>query len=295
MGKNKSTFNNNVTAILLLIPAFVFIGLVFVYPIFTAIRLSLHTSKIFKFGNMGPASFDNYKDIFTNFDFWIATKNSFIYMFGTTFSSLILGFAFALGLNRLGSGKRILRTLYGFPWVIPPSIAALAWKWIFDSQSGILNQLLYKYLGVTVNWLMNPNVAMISLIISGIWHEFPYFMITTTAGLQMVNIDLLDAASIDGANSWHKFKYIIIPSVLQILGIATIMSCLTSFREYDNIAILTNGGPSGSTETLSIMIYRNAFQYFRMSSAAAIGLVSFMICIVLVFAFLRKTVKDFEE
>lgn len=290
----KLTANRNFQALLLLTPAMIFIFFVFLYPITLAFRMSFSTDRIFKFGNMGPLTLGNYSEIFSNMDFWLAFKNTLFYMLGTTSLSCIIGIVLALFIDKLIFGKRIIRTFLGFPWVIPPAIAALVWKWIFEPHSGILNQFLYSMLGVSYSWLTDPNTAMSALIITGVWHEIPYFLITCTAGLQMVDQELFDAASIDGASSWQNFKYITIPSISQILGIAIVMSSLTAFREYDTIAVMTNGGPAGSTTTLAVLIYKNAFQYFQMGYASTIGMISFIICIILVFLFLRSTVKEFN-
>ncbi len=278
---------------ILLAPAVILICLIFVYPLALAWKISFYDVSTYNPSIKAAATLANYKEMFLSEKFWKALLNTFIYTAGVTIISLASGMIFALVLEKLVFGKRAFRTILGLPWVIPSAIAALVWKWIFEPQSGILNSILYSLGLAPVKWFQDPTAAMIALIAVGAWHEYPYFMIVCSSGLNTISKELYEAARIDGASSPQCFRFITLPALRPIIGVSVALSSLMSFREYDVIAILTGGGPASKTQTLSVMIYKNAFQYFRMGYAATIGTISFVISIVLVLILLSKLVKEF--
>jgi multiple sugar transport system permease protein len=290
---NKYIRQKKIRAFLLLAPAFILICLIFIYPIVLAFRISFFDVATYRPSLMGTFTLSNYIELFKSPQFYRSLWNTLIYTLGVTLLALIGGMIFALGLEKLKFGRRLYRTALGIPWIIPSAIVALVWRWIFEPQSGIMNYLLSLIKIGPVKWIQNPAAAMITLIIVGSWHEYPYFMITCSAGLKMISQDLHDAAAIDGAASVQRFRYITLPALGPVVGVAVTLSSLMSFREYDIIAVLTGGGPAGMTQTFSVMIYKNAFQYFKMGFAASIGIISFLISIVFVVICLSRLVKEF--
>jgi multiple sugar transport system permease protein len=289
----KHSLSSRLQAPILLAPAFILIGIIFIYPLILAWNISFYDVSTYGSGNLGNATLSNYKELFISDVFWKALLNTAVYAAGVTVLALVIGLIFSLLLQNLRSSRKFFRMLLGLPWVIPSAIAALVWKWIFEPQSGILNSILFSFGIESVNWLQNPLAAMIAIIVVGTWHEYPYFMITCSAGLNTIPNELYEAASIDGASNRQCFWHITLPALRPIIGVAVTLSSLMSFREYDIIAVLTGGGPASKTQTLSVMIYKNAFQYFKMGFAATIGTISFIISVILVIILLSKSVKEF--
>lgn len=175
------------------------------------------------------------------------------------------------------------------PWVIPPAIAAMVWRWIADAQFGVLNEALFIAGLPTPNWLLDSQLALLTVVVVAVWSEAPFFLIMCSAGLQMISKSLYEAAMLDGATGLQQFRYITLPGLRPIASVAIVLSALMSIRHYDIPAVLTGGGPNGATETLALLIYRNAFQYFRVGYASAIGVVSLIISVAIVLLFLRQS------
>ncbi|WP_324668016.1 carbohydrate ABC transporter permease [Geochorda subterranea] len=280
-------------ALALLAPATLIIAAIFVYPIVVAVRMSLFDVPTYNPVMSGPASLRNYHELATSGAFWRALATTITYTVVVTASASVVGLATAVLLRAVVRGRRLFRTALALPWVIPPAIVALIWKWMFEPQSGVVNHLLHLVGATPVRWFHNPSAALVALIVTGIWHEYPFFLITVSAGLEMIPKELYEAAELDQANGWQKFWYVTLPALRPLVGVSVVLSALMSFRQYDLVAVLTGGGPAGATETLALAIYKNAFQYFRMGYASALGTVSLIISVLLVVTLLSRLAKEF--
>jgi multiple sugar transport system permease protein len=183
--------------------------------------------------------------------------------------------------------------MFLLPWVIPPISGALIWWWIFSAAQGILNYYLLQ-LGIVhrpVAWISEPGLAMYSVILANVWRIFPFYMVMLLAGLQTIPAELQDAASIDGANAVQRLRYVIIPSIRNIIVTVLTLGFIWAFQEFTMIWGITKGGPGFSTRTLLLYIYQTAFSFFRMGEAAAAGTIVLGILLVIAALALRFGIR----
>ena len=220
----------------------------------------------------------NYLRLFSNEIFLRALRNTFIYWGGTVAPSLIVGLLLAVGLRRPFKGSGVLRSLYYLPNVISQVAVALMWLWIYDSApSGALNSFLAT-LGIPrSNLLMDKNLSLFLVIIPGIWMMLGYNMVVYLAGLQGISDSYYEAASIDGASWFRQLVSITIPLLKPITFFLFIMSSIKAFQAFDQIYIMTRGGPVNSTTTVAYEIYENGFNYFKMGYASSMSVILLLI------------------
>jgi multiple sugar transport system permease protein len=207
--------------------------------------------------------------------FWVSLKNTLIYSFGTVSLSFIIGFSIALALNKPIAGRGFWRTLFFFPWVIPSVVVSLLFMWMFNANYGIVNFILLK-LGLISQykgWLINPNLAMLTLILITAWKLTPFMMVMLLSGLQTVSKDQIEAAIVDGAKEIQVFRYVTIPNLREMIMIVTLMGIIWEFQDFTYIWVITKGGPITSTTTWPIYIYKNAFRFFDLSYGSSMGVI----------------------
>lgn len=192
---------------------------------------------------------------------------------------LTVAFLLALMLNQNVRGRGIYRTLYYLPAITPAVASAIVWVQILNPEFGVLNALLGMFGIGPIKWLFNPTYAKPALILMSLWFVGPQ-MIIFLAGLQSVPQQLLDAASIDGANAWGRFWHVTVPIVSPVILFNMIIGIIGSFQVFSSAFIMTGGGPRDATLFLVLYIYRNAFQFFRMGYAAALSWMLFAIIMV---------------
>lgn len=284
-------------AFALLAPAVIVVLLVIVYPLVMAAQMSFYDVRVFRVGRgfAGDPSFANYQDMFANANFWRSLRVTFAYVFWGTVGSFGIGLFTAVLLNQPFRGRFLARILVMLPWPIPGVVAATIFMWMFNSSYGVINYLLLQ-LGVistSINWFTQPGPAFLAVSAATIWKGYPFFTVTLLAGMQSIPRELYEAARVDGASATQQFRFITIPALRPVIGISLVISTLWLFRVFDIIYVMTGGGPTGATETLAIQIYREAFQYFQMSYAAAVGMVTLALSVIATFFYLRVTSKSF--
>jgi len=221
--------------------------------------------------------------------FWEAFANTLVYTFVTVLTCLILGFIGAVVLNQTIPFLHLFRALMLVPWIMPTVVTALLWLWILNPQYGILNFFLsgLALIRKPVPWLANPSTAMLMIILMTVWKALPYYTLMLLAGLQIVPVELLEAAMLDGANAAQRFWYVTIPAVRNIILVVTLMGTIWGFQQFTLIWTTTKGGPVRVTETLPIFIYREAFQAHDMGYAAAAGLIGLLFLTVFALLYVR--------
>jgi multiple sugar transport system permease protein len=205
----------------------------------------------------------------------------------------VLGFAFALLLNQDLPGRTFFRALLLLPWLLPDVVIGNLWKWIFHPASGLANSFLLS-LGILkepMSWLGNPKTALYVVAFICIWKGYPLIMIQILAGLQTISEDLVEAAVIDGANKPRVFLHVILPGMRATLVVTLILDTVWWFKHVTMIWLLTQGGPGSVTNTVSVDIYKRAFEYFNFGSSSAIAVIVFLICIVINMGY-RRLLKD---
>ncbi|HID11468.1 MAG TPA: sugar ABC transporter permease [Candidatus Latescibacteria bacterium] len=244
-------------------------------PMFQVFRMSLYNWSILN----PPGEFvglRHFKEAFTSSLFWIAWKNNLaLFLLG-----LVLGFwvplVQAVILGEIGRGQYIFRVCYLLPLMVPPMVTLIVWKWIYNPEYGLLNAIVAR-LGIgTQDWLGNPKLAKLSLMLPELLGGGMGVMVYLAA-IQGVPQELLDAAEIDGAGPLAKLRYILLPRIRFVILIQFILALSAGFQMFDRVFVLTGGGPVDATRVIALLIYRYAFESYRMGYASAIALVLFVV------------------
>lgn len=231
----------------------------------------------------------NFVEIFTDDVFWVALRNTLVYAAGVVPLSMGLGLLAALGLNVVLPGRALLRTIYFIPVVVSSVVVGMLASWVFNDNYGIINATL-RNLGLgRVNWLSSPQTAMITLIIATIWARLGFCMVIYLAGLQGIPKDYLDAAHVDGATAWQRFRLITFPLLRPSTFLLLILNVIYSFEAFDLVYVMTGGGPGYSTTVLPVYIYESAFELKRYGYANALGLI--LMVIILTFTIIQWRVN----
>jgi ABC-type sugar transport system permease subunit len=271
-----SAWIDRISGVLLSTPALgVLVGLM-LYPLLYALWLSFVQWRPDASTWIG---FANYQRLFGDRIFWIALSNTVFYMLWNVTAGTALSLALALLMNRATAMARLLRVAIFMPVIISAPVAAMAWLWVMDTEFGLLNQALAS-LGVidgSIPWLNSPFYARWSIVIVNIWLGTGLSAILFLAALQDIPKELHEAAMLDGATAWRRFWVITIPFIRPTVLVVLIIKLIGSFKTFDQVFIMTGGGPLYRSETILIYLYRQGFEYFDFGFAAAVGIVFFLI------------------
>jgi len=219
------------------------------------------------------AGFDNYQAILTHSRFWYSLFITLSFTFVSISLEAVLGLCLGLMMNRLSPVNNFLRILILIPWTIPTVVTAKIWQWMFDYNLGILNYL-FEVAGIhQINWLGKPFLAFFSLVIADVWKTAPFVAVIVLAGLSAIPQEIYKAAVVDGASNWQRFRFITLPLLLPILGVAILFRAIDALRIFDLVYVLTGGGPGGSTETLSVYAYKLFFYKGDFGQGAATSVI----------------------
>ncbi|MBS7174661.1 MAG: sugar ABC transporter permease [Clostridiales bacterium] len=294
MSKNKShkttALKNKRLGYILLIPASVLIALVSLYPLINGIILGFQDYNLLRPKKRAFAGLDNFIEILTkDSEFYSTLAFSFIYTIFVVIVAYILGLCFAMLLNRDIKGRGIFRMLILIPWVIPSVVATTNWLWLLNDQLGFVNRTLQNLhiIKEPILFLADADLAKITVIFTGAWKSFPFMMIVLLAGLQGISADLYESASIDGAGFFKKFWYITLPSLKSVSMISTILMFLWTFNNFENIYLLTRGGPMNFTYTLPILSYYTAFIRSNIGYASAISTIMLVVLLVVAMLYMK--------
>lgn len=237
--------------------------------------------------------FENYIYLFNNSAFYQSLGVTLLFCLGSVLPVMAFGLALALLLNRKMKGSVIYRTLLFSPWVTPTVAVSIVWSWIFEPKVGMANTVLRWFGFDGIGWLQDTRWALAGVLIVTIWKLMGWSMVFFLVALQNLPRELLQAGELDGAGSWSKLRYITIPLISPTTFFLFIVQTISALQAYDQINVLTQGGPAGSTRTLLYMYYQSAFESFDIGEASSVAVVLVAICMVLSivsFAISRKTV-----
>lgn len=270
------------TAYLAILPALIVLGVFTIFPIFYSGYLSLNDWNGFD-PKITPVGFQNYIDWFQAPAFWHSVIVTAAYVAGLTVLSVAGGLAIALLLNSGIKGVTIYRILYFIPVVTATVAAATVWRYLLEPGSGLVNETL-RSIGIQgPSWLTDPNWALPAVILVGVWKRLGFNMVLFLAGLQTIPRVYHEAAMVDGATSWQRFRHITLPLLSPITLLVAIMTLIDAFLVFDTVFVMSNGtgGPVGSTEVMGFLLWREAFRYFNLGDASAIGWILFIIVLVI--------------
>ncbi len=225
-----------------------------------------------------------------------ALVNTFAFTVSCIVFQFVIGFALATFFNRDFSSAKQIRGLLMIPWMIPMTVTALIFKFMFSSNVGIINQALQAcgLIARPIEWLLQPRLALLSIIVANIWIGIPFNMILLSTGLTTIPRELLEAASIDGASKRQAFFRIVMPMLKPVIESVLILGFIYTFKVFDLVFVMTNGGPVNSTHLLSTYSYKLSFSLFKYSQGAATANILFVILFVVSILYLRFVYDDKE-
>jgi multiple sugar transport system permease protein len=267
------------TGILFTLPAILVVTLVLVWPATQTVLLSMGKNSTSVFHDFQWAGLSNYRQLYETERFRTALENTVEFAAVTVPFELLFGMWLALILNRATRGRGILRLAILFPWALPTALNALMWRWMFNSEFGLLNSALQKIGLITeqINWLGSIPQSMHSMMAVSIWKTSSFMALLLLAGLQTIPNDVYEAGIVDGTNRWTQFRYITFPLLRPAMMVALLLRTMDALRAFELPFNLTDGGPLTSTETLSLYSYRLIFQYVNFNRGSAAIIVQFAI------------------
>jgi multiple sugar transport system permease protein len=266
----------------LLLPTAVLLGLFIAYPFVKGVLLSVTDAKVGVPGSF--VGMQNFVLLLHDSIFRVAVWNTLVYTAVTTVFKLALGLWLALLLNRHFKGKALTRAFILLPFIIPTVLSTFAWKWMFDPTFSVINWTLFRLdlISSRINWLGDPKLALISVIIVNVWRGVPFYAISLLAGLQTINPELQDAAAIDGARPWQRFWYVTWPLLLPVTMVVVLFSVIQTFADFQLVYVLTGGGPANATQLFATYAYQIGVGTGLLSEGAAISLAMFPVLLVVV-------------
>ncbi len=288
--------NSKLTLYLFLLPAIIMVTIFAIYPLLYNFNLSVHevTSSTLLSEDRPFVGLNNYKSAIFNSDFREILLNTLIF---TSFS-VIFQFLFGLGLALFFHQKfpfhKPLRGLLLIGWVIPPAVIGTIWRWLFNSDIGVINYFLNILGFSSVGWLVSSTFAMSSVLVANIWFAIPFNMILMTSGLVSIPDSLHDAAAIDGASFFQKLWHIILPIIKPNIFATIILDIIYSFRSFPLIWNMTKGGPVNATTVLPVWSYIQSFNFFNFGVGTAIAVIIFMLLLFISIIYIKFFVSSEE-
>jgi multiple sugar transport system permease protein len=287
------------TAYLFNAPGLILFAIFTVYAVSAAFYLSFHEWDVLqpKKPYVGLA---NYRAVFHDGAFWSSLLHTVYFTFGFMIPAMVIGLGLAMLLNSKIRAVGLFRTAYYLPAVTPLVIASLIWKWVYNGDYGLANYYLQKLhlISHPINWLGSTVFAMPAVIVMNIWLSVGFCMIVYLAGLQAIPAELYEAAEVDGASPWQKFRRITLPLIAPTTFFLLVIQTILGMQTFDQIFVMTGGGPpgpGGATTTVNYYIWLNAFHYFRMGYASAMAWVLFALLFVVSFLQFRFYMKQVER
>lgn len=262
--------------LLFILPAVIPLSVFWIWPMIKAIFMSF-TDWDYMSSTYNMVGTLNYRELFSENMFYNALKNTFVFTLGTLIPTIAGGLAIAMVLKKNIKGSALYKAIIFSPWITPTVAISIVWSWIFEPQYGFANYILQLLNLPKSQWLQSSDTAMIAVIIVTVWKGFGWAMVFYLTALERVPRHLYEAAAIDGANSWNKFINITLPLISPTTFFLSIITTINSLQAYDQIQVLTQGGPAGSTRTILYMYYQTAFENFNIGQATAIATVILLI------------------
>ena len=280
---------DNLLGLAFIAPTILVFCAVIVYPLVSAVYLSLFS--IYTPTMEGEwVGLANFQELLAKGEFWRSLANTLLWTVGTLTLQLLFGVLVALMLHQNMLFRSVARSLVLFPYFLSTVVAVLVWRWLFNDLYGIVNHMLMwsGILDMPVDWLGRMPNAMLSLIFVGAWKYFPFVVIAVLARLQTIPEELYEAATIDGAGPIARFFDVTLPQLKSVLVVIVLLRAIWDFKEFDLIYLLTGGGPIIDTQTLSLMVYKEAFALNRMGVASATAVLMMLVMLTFMIIYLRK-------
>lgn len=270
---------------LLMAPALLLVAAVSLLPLIDAVVQSLHRSNYLELGTW--VGLQNYERFLLSQSGMERAWNSLVFVLGSLAVAMPLGFALALLLNLPLRARGLIRTLLILPWLVSNTVAALLWAWLLSAQFGPIAPLV-SALGATMpNPMTSQSLAMPAIILCNAWGSYPLVMVFVLAALQTIPTELHEAAKIDGATGWQRFRHIIFPLVRNTTLVTLVLTTLHTFNGVSIVLIMTGGGPVGATDVMALRVFEEGFKFYRMGLATAGAVIIFGLNILFTVAYMR--------
>jgi multiple sugar transport system permease protein len=277
-----------------LLPALLLVLVFTYYPFLKGVVMAFQNYKLFNLKQVHFVGMQNFAEAFRDQQFLAALKNSAYWVFFSLILQFLLGFILALFLNKKFRGRGVYQAFIFYPWALSGFLIGLIWKWMFNSQIGVINDLLSR-LGIIedrIGFLSDPKWAMSSVIVANVWYGIAFFTIMLLAALQSIPSELYEAASIDGANGYRKLLYVTIPYIMPTIIATTLLRVIWIFNDPTLIYGMTNGGPGGATHILSSLMLNKIIYDGDYGAASAVGVIMIVMLFLYTLFYLMVTKSE---
>jgi multiple sugar transport system permease protein len=278
---------------MMIAPAFILLFAVVLYPIGQLLVTSTRFVKLTEAWRGTPfVGLEHYRSALSDPDFWATTLNTIIYIVVTVPGAIVVGLGLALLANQPFKTKWPVRLALLLPWALPLVFAGLIFRWFFEYNQGIVNNVLLWVGLERLPWLTDPVLAIIAICIATIWKTSSFVALILLAGLQTIPRSLYEAADIDGASKWQQFVEITLPMLRPAIVVALIFRTITAIQTFDIPYAMTNGGPGNSTETLAMYIHKTTISFLDLGYGSALAVLMFIVSAAMTAGYLRYTRRD---
>jgi multiple sugar transport system permease protein len=289
--KGGSSRRTNLTGFAFVLPFLIAYALFLLWPIILGLRMSFFNWSLVGKGSSSFAGLSNYGEALADPAFWTSLWHTILFTILSTPVLVVVGLALALLANTVPWGKGIFRLAFFAPYVLPSAVVALIWIWLYEPGFGLISAAFSTIGLANIGWLTSANVAMISIVLTTVWWTIGFNFILYLAGLQEIPKEMYEAASIDGAGPMERLRYVTIPLLNRTTMLVLILQVLASLKIFDQIYLMTTGGPNFSTEPIIEYIYDTGFTTYRVGYASAMSYAFFVIILavsVMMFALLNR-------
>lgn len=293
MNRNRENGENRF-AYLVNAPMIIYLACFLAFPMVWGLYMSFTNKTI---GN--PASFvgfKNYIRLLGDAEYRRSILNTVFFTAVSILVKTVLGMLMALSLNQKFKGRNIARALLMIPWTLPNIVVVYNWRWIFNSTGGIANYIL-KSLHITntdIIWFGSAGLVMTTIIVANVWRGTPFFGVSILAKLQTIPKDYYEAAEIDGAGLWQKFRHITLPEVKDVTILSALMSTIWTINEFETVWLLTGGGPNGTTEVMNVYSYKTAMRSMMLGRGIAVAVLAMPVLMILISILTRRMLPEGE-
>ncbi|PZF95848.1 carbohydrate ABC transporter permease [Micromonospora deserti] len=279
---------------LLLLPSLLPILVLSVFPLLRGMYLGFTDARAGRNVEVSFTGLENYRELLGDELFWNSFKIGLFWAFGVTVLQFLLALGLALLLHQRLRFRGVARVLAVVPWAMPPVVVGILWKLVYHPDAGLLNEFFHRLGadGLRTNWLGDFSTALPAVIIVGVWAGMPQTTVVLLAGLQGVARELHEAAAVDGATAWHRFRHVTLPALSPVIVAITSLDFIWNFNSFGLVYVLTAGGPGGKTMLPMLFAYEEAFRYGNYGYAAALGNVMVVIIVALLAVYLRRRMRE---
>lgn len=278
---------------MLILPAIVVMGLFTVYPLFEGLRIAFTNAHLLKEG-VRYIGIQNFIRLLSDEVFWISLYHSVVLTTVVVFLQFVLGLILALAMNQKLPGMSLFKSIIMASWVIPVAATVILFKFMAQPDIGLIN-IVIRSLGfedLNRYWLGDPDVALPFIMLLHLWRNVPFYGVAFLAAMQAIPNSSYEAAEIDGANAWHKFWYITLPGIRNMVIVMVTIHVLWTFNNFDFVYLATGGGPVNATDVLPVYVYRQCWNSYTVGYAASIGTVMLLMLMLYFIVFIKISERE---